>query len=376
MTPSTPLTSTPTPASAQAFLAARDQLLSLRGDPAAASAQFRWPQLDPLQLGAGPLRRAWPVATTPPALWIVDEDGRPRSALALRSCRAAPNQVANFLRAPGRAARRPRAADAGQRAGAVGDDAGLHQARRGADSDDHAAHAGRPARPHRTWRACNTWWRAQRRCPSSRHQRARSRASCVGGSRRRAGATSQTRASTPADLHPAGQRRRPPTRCCCTSPRAPPPSPSWCCTPTRATRSATCRTMYWIGLQPGDVHLNISSPGWAKHAWSCFFAPWNAGACVFIYNYAAFQRAGPAGGAGALPRDQPVRAAHGVAHADPGRPGRVPRPAGAARTDRRRRAAEPGNHRTGAARPGASRCATASARPRPPRRSATRRASR
>ena len=36
-------------------------------------------------------------------------------------------------------------------------------------------------------------------------------------------------------------------------------------------------TMYWIGLQPGDVHLNISSPGWAKHAWSCFFAPWNAG---------------------------------------------------------------------------------------------------
>ena len=35
-------------------------------------------------------------------------------------------------------------------------------------------------------------------------------------------------------------------------------------------------TMYWLGLQPGDVHLNISSPGWAKHAWSCFFAPWNA----------------------------------------------------------------------------------------------------
>ncbi|MDR8085679.1 AMP-binding protein, partial [Acinetobacter baumannii] len=43
-------------------------------------------------------------------------------------------------------------------------------------------------------------------------------------------------------------------------------------------------TMYWIGLQPGDVHWNISSPGWAKHAWSCFFAPWNAGATVFVYN--------------------------------------------------------------------------------------------
>ncbi|HUN90924.1 MAG TPA: AMP-binding protein [Burkholderiaceae bacterium] len=47
-------------------------------------------------------------------------------------------------------------------------------------------------------------------------------------------------------------------------------------------------TMYWLGLRPGDVHLNISSPGWAKHAWSCFFAPWNAGACIFIYNSARF----------------------------------------------------------------------------------------
>lgn len=47
-------------------------------------------------------------------------------------------------------------------------------------------------------------------------------------------------------------------------------------------------TMYWLGLRPGDVHLNISSPGWAKHAWSCFFAPWNAGACVFVYNSARF----------------------------------------------------------------------------------------
>ena len=47
-------------------------------------------------------------------------------------------------------------------------------------------------------------------------------------------------------------------------------------------------TMYWIGLQPGDVHLNISSPGWAKHAWSNFFAPWNAGATILIVNQARF----------------------------------------------------------------------------------------
>ena len=47
-------------------------------------------------------------------------------------------------------------------------------------------------------------------------------------------------------------------------------------------------TMYWIGLQPGDVHWNISSPGWAKHAWSCLFAPWIAGATIFIFNYNRF----------------------------------------------------------------------------------------
>ncbi|CAL9598720.1 AMP-binding protein [Streptomyces albus] len=50
-------------------------------------------------------------------------------------------------------------------------------------------------------------------------------------------------------------------------------------------------TMYWIGLRPGDVHLNISSPGWAKHAWSNFFAPWNAEATIFIHNYTRFDAA-------------------------------------------------------------------------------------
>jgi acetyl-CoA synthetase len=47
-------------------------------------------------------------------------------------------------------------------------------------------------------------------------------------------------------------------------------------------------TMYWLGLRADDVHFNISSPGWAKHAWSCFFAPWNAGATIFLYNLSRF----------------------------------------------------------------------------------------
>jgi len=60
-------------------------------------------------------------------------------------------------------------------------------------------------------------------------------------------------------------------------------------------------TMYWIGLQPGDRHWNISSPGWAKHAYSSFFAPWNAEATVFIFNYERFDAKGVLG---ALERHQ------------------------------------------------------------------------
>ncbi len=47
-------------------------------------------------------------------------------------------------------------------------------------------------------------------------------------------------------------------------------------------------TMYWIGIKPGDVHLNLSSPGWAKHAWSNVFAPWNASATILVLNYQRF----------------------------------------------------------------------------------------
>lgn len=50
-------------------------------------------------------------------------------------------------------------------------------------------------------------------------------------------------------------------------------------------------TMYWLGLRPDDLHLNLSSPGWAKHAWSCVFAPWNAGATVLAYQYERFDAA-------------------------------------------------------------------------------------
>src|SRR5205085_1973040 len=50
-------------------------------------------------------------------------------------------------------------------------------------------------------------------------------------------------------------------------------------------------TMYWIGMREGDVHENISSPGWAKHAWSSFFAPWNAGATILVHDAPRFNAA-------------------------------------------------------------------------------------
>lgn len=39
-------------------------------------------------------------------------------------------------------------------------------------------------------------------------------------------------------------------------------------------------SMYLSGLVPGDVHLNLSGPGWAKHSWSSLFVPWSAESTV------------------------------------------------------------------------------------------------
>jgi acetyl-CoA synthetase len=48
-------------------------------------------------------------------------------------------------------------------------------------------------------------------------------------------------------------------------------------------------TLYWIGAREGDVHMNVSSPGWGKHAWSSFFVPFTAGATAFVHDYARFR---------------------------------------------------------------------------------------
>ena len=102
-------------------------------------------------------------------------------------------------------------------------------------------------------------------------------------------------------------------------------------------------TMYFLGLRPGDVHVNISSPGWAKHAWSSFFAPWIAESTILVYNYTCFDPTPLPDDAAPDRRHFGVRATDGVAHAHSGRSGcQARRASGGGLCGR---AAEPRGHR-------------------------------
>lgn len=42
---------------------------------------------------------------------------------------------------------------------------------------------------------------------------------------------------------------------------------------------------FWLGLEPEDLHWNLSDTGWAKTAYSGFFAPWIAGSTIFVRHH-------------------------------------------------------------------------------------------
>lgn len=48
---------------------------------------------------------------------------------------------------------------------------------------------------------------------------------------------------------------------------------------------------YWLDLSADDLHWNISDTGWAKAAWSSYFAPWLRGAALFVHHTAGFDPA-------------------------------------------------------------------------------------
>lgn len=41
---------------------------------------------------------------------------------------------------------------------------------------------------------------------------------------------------------------------------------------------------FWLDNGPDDLHWTISDTGWAQAAWTCFFAPWNMGAALFVWD--------------------------------------------------------------------------------------------
>ena len=271
-----------------AFLAARDFLLQHREDYATAYRDFRWPQLSEFNWALDYFD-ALARGNDAPALWIVDENGAEDKVSFARMSRALEpgRQLAALA---GRGARRPRAAADAQRGGAVGGDARLHEARRRDRAHHHAGEHRRPRRPLRPRR------RQARDLHRLGHGQVRrlSRRLHAHRGRRAGGAApagwqdyADARTRQPAAFAPDGPTQAgDPLFLYFTSGTT--SKPKLVLHSHQSYPVGHLSTMYWIGLKPGDVHWNISSPGWAKHAWSCFFAPWNAGATIFIYNYARF----------------------------------------------------------------------------------------
>ena len=42
---------------------------------------------------------------------------------------------------------------------------------------------------------------------------------------------------------------------------------------------------FWLDNRPTDLHWTLSDTGWAQAAWTAFFAPWNMGAALFIWDH-------------------------------------------------------------------------------------------
>ena len=265
------------------FVRAREFLLAHRTDYATAYRDFRWPQLDEFNWALD-----WfdPLAAgnDAPALWIVEEDGSERK-LSFRAMAARSNRAANFLRAQG--VRR------GDRILLMmGNEVALWEIMLA------AMKLGAVLIPATTLLTPqDVQDRVERgqvkfaiAAAGSADKFAQVPPACariaVGGPT--AGCVTYVIDGYPDTFKPDGvTRATDPLLLYFTSGTT--AKPKLVLHSHQSYPVGHLSTMYWLGLQPGDVHLNISSPGWAKHAWSCFFAPWNAGACVFISNYKRFQ---------------------------------------------------------------------------------------
>lgn len=269
-----------------AFLAARDFLLEHRTDYATAYADFRWPQLDEFNWALDHFD-IMAQGNDGPALWIVEEDGR-ESRLSFAELSWRSNQVANFLRAQG--------VERGDRILLMlGNEVPLWETMLAAIKLGAVVIPATPLLTPDDLR--DRFDRGQVRHAVVNHAHVDKFAELdgdytrivVGGEApgwlsfdaaadeiREFTPQGTTKATAPLLLYfTSGTTSR----------------PKLVLHDHQSYPVGHLSTMYWLGLQPGDRHMNISSPGWAKHAWSCVFAPWNAGACVFLYNYSRFDAA-------------------------------------------------------------------------------------
>lgn len=268
---------------AKAFLEARDFLLQHRSDHDAARRDFRWPELTRFNWALDYFD-VYAAGNDKPALWIVGEDGsEQKCSFAALSARS--NQVANWLRSLG-VARGDRILMM------LGNEVPLWETMLA------AMKMGAVIIPATTLLATDDLL--------DRFDRGNVRHVVVGGANTDkfaalpgdytriavGGAVSGWHAFSDADGFPATFEPDGPTNA--TDPlllyftSGTTAKPKLVLHTQQSYPVGHLSTMFWIGLQQDDIHCNISSPGWAKHAWSCFFAPWNAGCCIFIANFARF----------------------------------------------------------------------------------------
>jgi acetyl-CoA synthetase len=269
--------------SAKAFLGTRDFLLANRTDYATAYRDFRWPALDRFNWALDYFDRM-AYGNDRPALWIVDEAGG-EAKISFHEMAERSNRVANYLRGLG-----VKRGDrmllmlgnvvplwevmlAAMKLGAVVIPATTLLSR-----DDLIDRFDRGRARHVITSADNTAKFADIPGDYTR---------IVAGGTAPGWRDYADTAAAPARFAPDGETRAgDPLLLYFTSGTT--AKPKLVLHSHQSYPVGSLSTMYWIGLQPGDIHLNISSPGWAKHAWSCFFTPWNAEACVFMFNQPRF----------------------------------------------------------------------------------------
>jgi acetyl-CoA synthetase len=268
---------------AQAFLEARDFLFSVRDDYDRAYREFRWPVLDRFNWALDYFDRM-AYGNSRPALWIVDE-GAGEAKISFAEMAGRSNRVANYLRGLG--------VKRGDRVllmlGNVVPlwEVMLAAMKLGAVTIPASTLLNRDDLIDRFDRG-----RARHVVTSPEHTG--KFADIPGGyTRIVAGGTApgwrdySEAADAPARFAPDGETRASdPLLLYFTSGTS--AKPKLVLHSHQSYPVGSLSTMYWIGLRPGDIHLNISSPGWAKHAWSCFFTPWVAEACVFMLNQLRF----------------------------------------------------------------------------------------